>query len=160
MARRLKGRVRFGAKRGLPLLGLFGLLGLVAVLILWLAPTAGKMEAMRAAEQFLRYEQAGNFGSAWELFGDELKTKYTKDIYIQRKSHVFMQDFGVNTFKFQFSGATKLTNWRMSRDSLSHSVVYKVPASLHFNSVFGTFDIHQDLYAYYENQQWRILWEL
>ncbi|MDR7002827.1 hypothetical protein [Neobacillus niacini] len=49
-------------------------------------------------EEFYGYEQDSDFASSWRLFHSVMKQKFNKSDYIQTRAHVFMNDFGVETF--------------------------------------------------------------
>jgi hypothetical protein len=117
-----------------------------------------KSQAIQAVEKFYRFEQSGNFGSSWEMFHSQMKQKFSKDTYIQRRAHVFMQDFGVKSFDLHVGHASTLSSWTMVPETPSLRNVVRIPVVLRFQSVFGNFDIHQEVYVSLEDDQWKILW--
>ncbi|KYD31635.1 hypothetical protein B4110_3350 [Parageobacillus toebii] len=128
---------------------------LVAILTLFLSNE--RNEAKEIVDTFYRYEQAGDFGSSWELFHPLMKKKFPKDVYIQRRAHVFMQDFGVETFDYRIDEVENLSSWSMSdKDKPLHDV-YRVRVIQTFHSVFGVFEIHQDVFVATEKGEKSIL---
>ena len=128
---------------------------LVAILTLFLSNE--RNEAKEIVDTFYRYEQAGDFGSSWELFHPLMKKKFPKDVYIQRRAHVFMQDFGVETFDYRIDEVEKLSSWSMSDENKPLHDVYRVRVIQTFHSVFGVFEIHQDVFVATEKGEKSIL---
>lgn len=136
---------------------LVGLVILFAVFA-WLLPSMKGQGAVSLVKRFYELEQKGNFGEAWELLHPQMQAKFNKDIYIQRRAHVFMQDLGVNTFEFVIGHAKRVTGWRMSKDSPLFPEAYEVPVTQHFHSIFGEMSVHQEIYVVNDHDKWRILW--
>jgi hypothetical protein len=137
--------------------------GILAVLLLILlaegfGPLIQGEGARETVRRFYTLEQSGNFGEAWTLFDPQMQAKYPKEVYIQRRAHVFMQDFGVKTFDFTVGRPSRVTSWKMSEDSPAFPGAYRIPVRQHFHSAFGNFTIEQDVFAVREDNQWRILW--
>ncbi|WP_156158043.1 hypothetical protein [Gordoniibacillus kamchatkensis] len=128
------------------------------ILFFYVPPFFQGQSAKAAVNRFYQYETAGNFGNSWELFHPQMQKMFSKDAYIQRRAHVFMQDFGVSTFRFELGQPKQLSRWRMSKDVPELAHVFVVPVVQHFQSAFGNFSIRQDVYAVKDNNQWRILW--
>ncbi|PZE20498.1 hypothetical protein CBW46_013585 [Paenibacillus xerothermodurans] len=128
------------------------------MLCLWLIPNVRDEQIRDVVERFYRYEQAGDFGSSWELFADEMKFKIKKETYIQRRPHVFMQDLGAKSFDFTINRPTKVSSWRMSENNAMFSRAYKMQVTQVFTGIFGTFRLVQDVYVVDENDHWRVLW--
>lgn len=128
---------------------------LVAILTLFLSNE--RNEAKEIVDTFYRYEQAGDFGSSWELFHPLMKKKFPKDVYIQRRAHVFMQDFGVETFDYRIDEVENLSSWSMSDENKPLHDVYRVRVIQTFHSVFGVFEIHQDVFVATEKGEKSIL---
>ncbi|WP_025948747.1 hypothetical protein [Geobacillus thermocatenulatus] len=128
---------------------------LVAILTLFLSNE--RNEAKEIVDTFYRYEQAGDFGSSWELFHPLMKKKFPKDVYIQRRAHVFMQDFGVETFDYRIDEVENLSSWSMSDKEKPLHDVYRVRVIQTFHSVFGVFEIHQDVFVATEKGEKSIL---
>jgi len=110
-------------------------------------------------EQFYNYERSGDFGSAWELFHPLMKDKFNKQDYIQTRSRVFMQNFGVETFEVKIGDYLLETSWKMSPMSPVLSDVHKYSITLVYRSYFGDLNIVQDVYvAKDDGGQYRVLW--
>ncbi|SIR56503.1 hypothetical protein SAMN05880570_4249 [Paenibacillus sp. RU4T] len=123
-----------------------------------LAEGNGSGDAREVVESFYTMEREGNFGGSWELFHSQMKEHFTKDSYIQKRAHVFMQDFGVKTFSFKLGGGKTVNGWQMSADSPALPEVYAVPVTMLYESSFGVFDLEQTVYAAKEGDEWKILW--
>ncbi|MGP3562251.1 hypothetical protein [Geobacillus subterraneus] len=128
---------------------------LAVVLSLFLSDE--RQEAKQAVDAFYRHEQAGDFGSSWELFHPQMKEKFPKDVYIQRRAHVFMQDFGVETFEYRLGEVKHLSSWSMSDKQKPFRDVYRVRVIQTFHSAFGVFEIHQDVFVAKKNGKWSVL---
>lgn len=116
-------------------------------------------EPYEAVRNFWAHESLGDFGSSWELFHSQMKERFSKDSYIQRRAHVFMQDFGANTFEYEIGQEELLPTWRMSEEQPQLENVYRIPVTLRYdNSYFGQFEIRQVCYVAKEAEQWTILW--
>jgi len=141
------------ARTGVAILTAVALLAVVLSLFL----SDERQEAKQVVEAFYRYEQAGDFGSSWELFHPLMKKKFRKDVYIQRRAHVFMQDFDVETFEYRLSEAEHLDSWSMSDEHQPFQDVYRVRVIQTFQSVFGVFELHQDVFVAKAQGKWSIL---
>ncbi|NNV07889.1 hypothetical protein [Geobacillus sp. C56-T2] len=128
---------------------------LVAILSLFLL--SERNEAKEIVDTFYRYEQAGDFGSSWELFHPLMKTKFPKDVYIQRRAHVFMQNFGAETFEYRLDEVEHLSSWSMSDKQKPFQDVYRIRVIQTFHSVFGVFELHQDVFVAKKNGKWGIV---
>ncbi|AKU26543.1 hypothetical protein IB49_08920 [Geobacillus sp. LC300] len=128
---------------------------LVAILTLFLSNEQN--EAKEIVDTFYRYEQAGDFGSSWELFHPLMKKKFPKDVYIQRRAHVFMQDFGVETFEYRLDEVEHLSSWSMSSEHKPFQDVYRIRVIQTFHSTFGVFELHQDVFVATEKGEKSIL---
>ncbi|MFC5652853.1 hypothetical protein ACFPYJ_27870 [Paenibacillus solisilvae] len=115
-------------------------------------------EALHAVEQFYKYEQVGDFGSAWELFHPLMQQRFNKPDYIQRRAHIMLQDFGVKTFEFHTGKPELLTDWKMSQETDAIAEVYQIDVTQIFHSPYGNFEIVQSCFAAYESGEWRLLW--
>src|SRR5690606_15336730 len=103
--------------------------------------------AYETVSQFYKYEQASNFAESLELFHPYMKSKLSKNQYIQERNHVFMQHFGVSTFEFTIGKPQKRSDWSISLPPelpLLDKVI-QFPVTKHFKSKFGTFDIVQQV---------------
>jgi hypothetical protein len=110
-------------------------------------------------EEFYSFEQDNDFASSWGLFHSSMKKKFEKSNYIQTRAHVFMNDFGVETFSYQVGDPEELGKWKMSQSGPSFQHVYKVPVVQSFKGKFGNFDIEQSVYVVKEKEEWRIVWD-
>lgn len=72
-------------------------------------------QAKEVVEQFYHYEQEGDFSKSWELFHPVMKEKFTKSNYLQVRAHVFIRDFGVDTFTYKVQKPEELKTWKMSK---------------------------------------------
>ncbi|SFI88761.1 hypothetical protein SAMN02799624_02506 [Paenibacillus sp. UNC496MF] len=155
---------RLGRGRRLPVLQLF--VGAVIVAVIGLAwhnakrllPGSDSEGALQAVEQFYRFEQAGDFGSAWELFHPLMQQRFDKAGYIQKRAHVMMQDFGVDTFDVELGAAKAVADWRMDAAAAPIPKVYQVPVTETFYSPYGNFQLVQNCFAAYEAGAWKLLW--
>ena len=116
-------------------------------------------EAKEAVNAFYQFEQAGDFSKSWELFHSDMKKQFPKGSYIQDRSHVFMNHFGVETFAYTLNKAEEIKSWRMSKESAAYSSVYKVTVVQTYNGKYGRFHIHQDVFAVKEQKEWKLLWD-
>ncbi|MDQ6600564.1 hypothetical protein E2K98_27760 [Bacillus salipaludis] len=110
-------------------------------------------------EDFYHYEQDSDFAGSWGLFHSSMKEKFNKSNYIQTRAHVFMNDFGVDTFTYKVGSPEELGKWQMSQKGPSFQHVYKVPVVQSFKGKFGNFDIHQNVFVLKEKGEWRIVWD-
>ena len=131
----------------------------VIILIMAKAFTSPAQQAKNAVQQFYSFEQQGEFASSWMLFHPSMKEIFKKGPYIQDRAHVFMNHFGVETFTYTLSKPEKIKNWRMSSETEALHFVYKITVIQTYQSKYGKFHIHQDVYATKENNQWYILWD-
>ncbi|AJY77490.1 hypothetical protein VN24_04230 [Paenibacillus beijingensis] len=130
--------------------------------ILWRGATgltAGTGDGAEAVvRQFYTLEQSGDFGSSWELFHSQMKDHFSKDSYIQKRAHVFMQDFGVHSFEFEVGNSHEVGDWRMTNESELLERVYLVPVTMNYSGSFGNFEIVQNCYVTREAEEWKLLW--
>lgn len=115
-------------------------------------------QAVKAAEAFYQYEQQADFGNSWELFHSSMKERFSKGDYIQDRSHVFLQHFGVDTFQYQFSEAEKLTNYQVTEDII-YEEVYRLMVTHIYDSKYGYLEIRQPVIMVPEKEKWKVLWE-
>ncbi|KAF0996608.1 hypothetical protein [Geobacillus sp. TFV-3] len=132
-------------------------LAAVCAIVLSFVLSSERRDARQVVQTFYHYEQAGDFGSSWELFHPLMKKKFPKDVYIQRRTHVFMQDFGAKTFEYRIDDIESLPSWSMSDRSKPLKNVYRVRVIQTFHSAFGVFEIHQDVFVAKEKGEWKIL---
>ena len=113
----------------------------------------------QTVQQFYEYEQAGNYGSAWEFFHSSMKDKFSKEQYIQQRANVYMQQLGANTFQFKIGKVRKIGVWSMAEMSPAISEVYEIRVTQSFLSVFGKLSINQQVFAAKENDEWKLIWD-
>lgn len=154
--RRRRNRRRSGGLSRIILAGSFILLLIIAGY--WYIPTPSQWQAERVVSKFYHLEQQGDFGGSWDLFHSQMKQKFDKQSYIQKRAHVLMQDFGAQTFDYEIGHPRTEIVWKMSSDAKQISDVYWFPVYMTFNSTFGRFTIVQNVYVTKEKDEWRILW--
>ncbi|MBW7476746.1 hypothetical protein K0T92_18670 [Paenibacillus oenotherae] len=115
-------------------------------------------DALKLVKSFYTFEQAGDFGSSWELFHPLMTAYFDKSTYIQRRAHIMMQDFGVKTFEFYASEPRLVTNWRMSKESEPFAEAYEIRVTQIYRSPFGNFELVQPCYAVAVSGEWKMLW--
>ncbi|TCP23488.1 hypothetical protein EV207_1305 [Scopulibacillus darangshiensis] len=146
-----------------------GKLILTVIIFILLAGAAGggyiyfknsrENQVIATVKDFYKYEKKGDFGSSWELFHSQMKKHFKKADYIQKRTHVLMQDFDTKTFTFKIGKLTHIKNWHPGGGAKVLKSVYKVPVTQTFHSVFGIFSIEQDVYLSMEKGDWKILWK-
>jgi hypothetical protein len=143
------------------LTGLLLTLSLLLYLLLPSSPTTTTTSGdpvVQVVNQFYNYEKKGDFGSSWDLFHPQMQERFTKEAYIQQRAHIFMQQFGVDTFDFKLGSSEAVSSWQMSSKAPVFTKVHKVPVTQFYNSRFGNFALQQDVYVAQEADQWLILW--
>ncbi|SDS28867.1 hypothetical protein SAMN05444162_1152 [Paenibacillaceae bacterium GAS479] len=154
----------FRRKRRLPLGGLLLLVIVAGLLWLLIRSVAGLFGgadsggAREVVQEFYTMEREGNFGGSWELFHSQMKQHFTKDSYIQKRAHVFMQDFGVETFGIKLGELKAVGSWQIGKDQPPLEGVFTVPIVMEYNSSFGVFEIEQNVYVAEEAGEWKVLW--
>jgi hypothetical protein len=138
----------------LTILGGAALLGIV--ILIALIPSNSGVHVIKA---FYKHEQKQEFWNSYELFHPYMKEKFTRDRYIDQRSHIFVNHFGVESYEVKFGKSTKISNWKMSADHESLEEVYKVPVTKTYESSFGRFSIVQDVYSVKEDGIWYVLWD-
>ena len=123
-----------------------------------LSTTGHADQALEAVEDFYHYEQAGDFGSAWELFHPIMQERFDKAAYIQKRAHIMLQDFGVKTFDVSFGKPTAISNWKMTATSEPIAKVYEVEVTETFHSPYGDFHLVQNSYVVDVEGTWKVLW--
>jgi hypothetical protein len=116
-------------------------------------------QAKEVVEQFYHYEQEGDFSKSWELFHPVMKEKFTKSNYLQVRAHVFMQDFGVDTFTYKVQKPEELKNWKMSKTGPFMKIVYKVLISQNYKGKFGNFEVIQEVFVVKDKGEWKVVWD-
>ncbi|QYR20601.1 hypothetical protein KZ483_22830 [Paenibacillus sp. sptzw28] len=141
-------------------------LGILVIMVGWLTwhnisrlfSSGDEGGPLAMVEQFYKYEQAGDFGSAWELFDPLMQQRFSKPVYIQNRAHIIMQDFGVKTFQFHAEKPKLLTGWKMSSDADEIAEVYQIDVTQFFHTPYGNFKIVQSCFASEASGEWRLLW--
>lgn len=110
-------------------------------------------------EQFYHYEQEGDFSESWELFHPVMKEKFTKSNYLQVRAHVFMQDFGVDTFTYKVQKPEELKTWKMSKTGPFMKIVYKVLITQNYKGKFGNFEVNQEVFVVKDKGEWKVVWD-
>lgn len=135
---------------------------LIAV-VLWLLLNglfrSSSDQAWKAVDKFYQLEQEGNFAGSWEMFHPYMKQRFPKGHYLQDRAHVFMNHFGVETFRYSLGKAEKVKKWRPSNEELEFDVVYKVPIIQVYKGKYGNFSLHQDVFVVKEEKDWLIIWD-
>jgi hypothetical protein len=140
--------------------------GIIILLLAWMTwsnvsrmfGAGGENPAVQAVAHFYELEQAGDFGSSWELFHPLMQQRFDKSTYIRNRAQSLMQDFGVDTFDFSLGKPERLTDWRQSEGAAPISEVYRIVATLLFKSPYGNFEIVQPCLAAYDAGEWKLLW--
>ncbi|GEL77286.1 hypothetical protein [Tenuibacillus multivorans] len=135
--------------------------GLIVVLLifsLYRLFYSAENQATEAVHQFYSLEQDGTFSESWELFHPLMQQKFDKAYYIQDRAHVFMNHFGVSTFSYSLSDATKVSNWMMDSDTEPIDEVFHFTVYQTYKGKYGKFTIAQDVYVTEVKDEWKILW--
>ncbi|UVI31627.1 hypothetical protein [Paenibacillus spongiae] len=114
--------------------------------------------AAEIVERFYKAEQAGDFGSAWELFHPLMQKRFDKAGYIQKRAHIVLQDFEVKTFEYEVGEPELVAGWRMDHETPEFAEAYRVVVKQLFRSPYGNFEIVQPCYAVEESGKWSMLW--
>lgn len=115
-------------------------------------------QAKKSVVEFYEFEQNGNFGSAWELFHSSMHEKFNKEAYIQKRAQVFMQQLGASTFEFEINKVKNIGTWGMSATSPALSDVQRVDVTQRMLTVFGEYELNQEIFVVEENGEWKLLW--
>ena len=118
----------------------------------------GKQDPEDVVAAFYRYEQEGDFGSAWELFHPVMQERFSKNAYVTERSHIYMSHYGVETFSFELGKEEDVQNWKMAKDAEEFEYASRVEVEQTFKSKFGIFKVIQDIYVVEEEDGWRIVW--
>ncbi len=119
----------------------------------------GKNEPEDVISTFYHYEEEGDFGSAWELFHPVMQERFSKNVYVTERSHIYMSHYGITTFEYEIVVEEEIQNWKMAEDKDTFPTAYKMIVEQQFKSKFGNFTILQDVYAVQHEGEWRIVWE-
>ncbi|GIP39080.1 hypothetical protein J31TS4_23600 [Paenibacillus sp. J31TS4] len=120
----------------------------------WQEREAGR----RAVAAFLKLEQKGDYGSAWELFHPQMHRRFGKDAYIQKRAHVLMQDLGTKSFQYEIGKGETVRQLTVEAGQPPLASAYKVKVTLKLDTVFGRLSIVQEYYAVREAGKWKVLW--
>lgn len=115
--------------------------------------------AEKAIHEFYRLEEAGDFGQSWEMFHPVMQAKIPKKDYVQDRPHVFLNHFGIDSFRTTFGKVKKLNNWKVEKESKTLNDVFMIPITMHIMGKYGTLDIQQDVYTVKVEDDWRIMWD-
>ncbi|GFN29842.1 hypothetical protein [Paenibacillus xylaniclasticus] len=125
------------------------------------ASSAGRSEvAEKLVDKFYRLEQAGDYGSSWELFHTSIKEKYPKDKYIQNRAHILMQDLHTTTYGYTIGKSKEVSGFRLKEEDAEWDDVYSVEVKQSFKSLYGPIELVQTCYVVKENGEWLFLWKL
>ncbi|UCZ52839.1 hypothetical protein LGQ02_18975 [Bacillus shivajii] len=130
-------------------------IAIIVMLVLFFSPSH---QAKNAVDKFYSLEQEWDFSSSWNMLHPQMKERFTRGHYIQDRSHVFMNHFGVDTFSYSLSRAKKINNWRKMEES-EPLTVYKVTVTKKYKGKYGNFRMIQDVFAAKEDNKWKILWD-
>ncbi|WP_051556393.1 hypothetical protein [Alkalihalobacterium bogoriense] len=129
----------------------------IGLILLFLPSEAN--QAKKTVQQFYKHEQNWDFISAWELFHPDMQAKFTKPSYLQNRSHIFMDHFGVDSFSFTLEKPKKRTNWRMNEDQEPFDTAYEITVTKEYNGTYGRFKLVQDVFVVRDEKAWKILWD-
>lgn len=137
---------------------------------LWLLLVLLLLSACRVAEHpsspkdtvttFFQQEQAGNFGSSWELLHPELQERWSKEQYIQQRSRFLMEEMGAKTFDFALGEVQSLPDWSSPLTGAIYEGIQLIPTKMTFHSKWGAQTLLQNYYLVQVDGQWRILWDV
>ncbi|WP_258000245.1 hypothetical protein [Bacillus sp. Marseille-P3661] len=134
------------------------LIGLSVLYIAFFKPFPSQ-QAKEVVEAFYNYEQNGNFAASWALFHSKMKERLPDATYVEERSNILRNDYGVVTFRYSIGFPNKEKNWSMTEDSPPFDVVYEIPVTQMYNGKYGNFEIHQDVFAVQEGDEWKLLWD-
>ncbi|SFE22129.1 hypothetical protein SAMN05216238_11072 [Lentibacillus persicus] len=135
------------------------ILAIIGAVIFMLLHQPEDDEATGAVSEFYSYEQEANFSGSWEMFHPLMKEKFDKIEYLQERSHVIMDHFGVETFSFTLGEATAIEDWTIEGEAEVNGKVYQVPVTQVFEGKYGNFSIVQNTYVTKVEGEWKILWD-
>lgn len=135
---------------------ILGSTGLLIIIVIITFISFGPEE--KVVKKFYTYEQEQEFWNSYELFHPYMKERFSKSKYIDQRSHIFVDHFGVDTYELDVGKSNKIKEWRMSEDHEPLTNVYEVPVTKTYQSQFGEFSIKQKVYAVEENGEWYMMW--
>lgn len=138
----------------------------VVVVLIWLIgrtlpslfKAAAPDEAATLVQRFYEYEQAGDFGSSWELFHPLMKERFSKSAYLQSRAHIFMQHFGVETFGLEVGEPEREFDVVIVGGAEPFGEAYRVKVTMKYEGTFGQFSIDQNCYVVKDGEEWTMLW--
>jgi hypothetical protein len=157
-----RSRRRRYAKQWLLLIGIIILCGWLTTKGLQLLFTTGRAEeAEHVVDQFFKLEQEGDYGSSWELLHSSMKEHYPKDEYIQKRAHIFMQDFKSETYLYEIGRSKPVASLQLKENGKEAELdqVYAVKVIQDFETLYGPIQLVQTCYAAEENGEWSVLWK-
>ncbi|ARK32223.1 hypothetical protein [Halalkalibacter krulwichiae] len=135
---------------------IFGVFLVVIALLFAFFPTNSGVQVIKT---FYKHEQKQEFWNSYELFHPFMKERFTRNRYIDQRSHIFVSHFGVETYELEFGRSKKVKNWKMTQDHEPIEEVFKVPVTKTYESDYGRFTIQQDVFAAKEDGNWYVLWD-
>lgn len=120
--------------------------------------SSGSQQARHAVNAFYAYEQAGDYGSAWELLHPAMRAQFSKEYYIRLRTSFYMQQLGAGSFRFETGEPKRLDYWKHAPEAERLAGVYRIPVTQHLMTVFGQMTIKQDIHAVKEEDRWLLLW--
>jgi hypothetical protein len=118
-----------------------------------------KQKASKVVSTFYTYEQRGDFVTSWSYLHSSMQAKFQQSDYIQDRDKIFMGNFGVETFNFTTGKAKKVRNWVYSEYSPPLKTAYRITVIQNYETKYGNFAIHQQVFAVKENGRWKVLWD-
>ncbi len=135
-----------------------GALIVVLILLGFLLIRSDAKQAEKTVDLFYSLEQEAKFSSSWELLHSDMKQRFPVENYIQDRSHVFMNHFGVDTFTYSLSKPKKKESWQMTDDAEPVDV-YQIIVTKNYEGKYGYFQFIQHTYVTKEDGEWRIMWD-
>ncbi|MBM7095799.1 hypothetical protein JSY36_08535 [Bacillus sp. H-16] len=127
------------------------------ILLFTLIPSDAR-QAEKAVELFYTLEQEGKFASSWELLHSSMHNRFSRENYIQDRSHVFINHFGADSFRFILTKPKKVEDWKKHEEAEVMDV-YHLTATKKYHGKYGYFEFVQYVYVTEEEGEWRILWD-
>ncbi|MBD3921497.1 hypothetical protein H8B09_22205 [Paenibacillus sp. PR3] len=157
-----RSRRRRYAKQWLLLIGIVVVCGWLTTKGLHLLFTTGRAEeAEHVVDKFYKLEQEGDYGSSWELLHSSMKEHFPKDEYIQKRAHIFMQDFKSDSYLYELGKSKALSSLQLKENGkdLELDHVYAVKVTQDFDTLYGPIQLVQMCYVAEENGEWSLLWK-
>lgn len=131
----------------------------MGIIIFFFIRKSPEDQAEEAIETFYSYEQEGNFADSWNMFHPLMQEKLAKVEYLQDRPHVFMDDFGVDSFEYTVEDVEQVTDWQMEEEAEPIDVVYEGTVSQEFKGKYGNFTLVQGVFAVEIDGEWKIMWD-